>query len=273
MNAFRRAHLWLGPIIIILLFVNTVACGYSAPANMQWSLLLPLTIAIMARVFTGRTIARAEAAAMTEVFAADEVVESDPEKAMELTRHALTSGAAGGVRVLGWLVAARVHERIGDFAKADEAIDLAVKRSESMTLDAPLLLRLRLQMAFVKAAVGDVNTASKTLAAVQRHELADPLSTADYARARALIAYRKGEHAEVIDIVAQELAEGAVDRTRDVALLEQLRASSRLRIEGGGPMRVAVDPGATEGALPRDEEWVHALVAEPADKKAAATSS
>ncbi|MBS2020330.1 MAG: hypothetical protein JST00_46160 [Deltaproteobacteria bacterium] len=259
MGAFRRAHLWLGFSILVLVGINFVALFYAASPPLP--LLATLALAVVARVFTGRTLAKANAAANADVSAADDLTDSDPEKAMELARRALTGGATGDARVLGWLVAARIHENIGAFDKANEAVDLAIGRAAKMALDAALLDRLRLQIAFVKAAVGDVETAKASLDAVHRHKLSDPVSTADYARARALIAYRRGEHAEVIDIVSQELGEGAVDRPRDVALLEQLRASSRLRLEGNGPLRVASDPSGD--TMPSDEEWVSALVAEP----------
>lgn len=261
MGTFRRAHFWLGFIIVVMVAVNFAALFYGAA--MQWQLLLPLALAVVARVFTGHTIVKAEVAAKDAVAAADELVETDPEKAMELARRALTGGASADARVLGWLVAARVHERIGAFDKANEAVDLASKRASTMKLDDAMLMRLRLQLAFVKAANGDLATAKAALDAVQKHELSDPVSTADYARARALIAYRNDDHAGVVDIVTQELADGAVDRGRDVALLEQLRTSSRLRLEGGSPMRVAADVPAevVDGAAtPSDEEWVHSLV-------------
>lgn len=261
MGAFRRAHSWLGFIIVVMVAVNFAALFYTS--SMQLKLLLPLALAVVGRVFTGHTIVKSETAARAEVAAADELVESDPEKAMELARRALTGGASADARVLGWLVAARVHERIGAFDKANEAVDLASKRASTMKLDDTLLARLRLQLAFVKAANGDTETAKAALDAVHKHELSDPISTADYARARALIAYRNDDHAAVIDIVTQELADGAVDRARDVALLEQLRTSSRLRLEGGSPMRVAASPSSeiAEGApTPTDEEWVQSLV-------------
>lgn len=261
MGTFRRAHSWLGFIIVVMVAVNFAALFYGMAMRLE--LLLPLALAVVARVFTGHTIVKAETNAKAEVAAADELVETDPEKAMELARRALTGGASADARVLGWLVAARVHERIGAFDKANEAVDLASKRASTMKLDDAMLMRLRLQLAFVKAANGDLATAKAALDAVQKHELSDPVSTADYARARALIAYRNDDHAGVVDIVTQELADGAVERARDVALLEQLRTSSRLRLEGGSPMRVAADVPAevVDGAAtPSDEEWVHSLV-------------
>lgn len=256
----RRAHAWLGAIVFVLLVINVGACAYMPSSQSpQWMMITPLVIAVAARAWTARTIARASSEASANVAAADELVETEPEKAMELARSALTGGATGVARVLGWLVAARVHERIGDFAKANEAIDLASERAKKLPLEEAetILVRLRLQLAFVKAAMGDVDAATSALEAVPRHELADPISTADFARARALVAHRKRDHGAVIAIVDEELAGSKEMRPRDVALLEGLRQSSRLHLDGGNPMRVAASREEGESG---DAEWARSLV-------------
>jgi hypothetical protein len=113
---------------------------------------------------------------------------------------------------------------------------------------------LRLDLAFVKAVRGNVETAELHLASIPSRMLTQSNLAPLYHRARAMIAYKKEEWSEVIEIARG--AKGMHFEPRDAALLHALEQSSLLRHERA-PLRAAAIPDAFS-----DNEWMETIAPE-----------
>ena len=182
----------------------------------------------------------------------------DPDRAMLAAREAIAIGtSASDKRLRSWMVLAQIAEARGEFADADEALNRGlVRRGRGVRWDRGLVVHALLRRAFACAAHGAVDEAERCLRDCYADELANPLYAAEEARARIVVAYRRGHFREVAERVTDAFGRGAVADERHRGLLEALRQSSMLRLDaeaGVHPMRVAAD-------VHEADDWVDALV-------------
>lgn len=191
------------------------------------------------------------------ILRAEEIVDDEPEEALALVRGALADGVRGDWFVQAWCVAGRALALTGDLDAAEEALEQANRPRAAR--DA-IWVRLVLQTAFVKAALGEIDFADECLRGIRRRDARNAGAFPDLAKARALVAYRRGDFSGTIDIATEALAGEEDLGSRDRAMLDALKQSSFLRLGGGGPMRAASAPRSVEGLSEEDQEWAHAIV-------------
>jgi hypothetical protein len=163
-------------------------------------------------------------------------------------RSLLPRAKPGAAHFTAMLALGRCAEQRGDFRAAYEMFMLA-----SSSLDGPGMKPLRKQLAplaaahraFAAAALGHFPEAEAALAETNE-PTALPPTRARAVRSRALLLARRGEHKELLDLLARErgaLRNALVERDR--TLLRALEAVARRAIEGGtraAAARVEVDP-------------------------------
>jgi hypothetical protein len=191
---------------------------------------------------------------------AEAVAVRDPAGALDRARNALVIGLPGAEPSLrAWLLVAQCAEEAGALADAGEALRRGLDRGGAH-VPRELFVHAHLLWAFVKAALGDLDGAERSLGTFGAVDLANPLLYAEYMRAKAMLLYRRGAFREVVDVANEAFGRAAIRTKRDAALYASLRHSAMLRLDGGHPMRAAHDAP--------EEAWLESVAPELVTRRA-----